>query len=102
MLCTEPYRHFWQIVLCVCELYGGTGMTDVEFIQAVLPLTAGWMTFCPEWLTGNHNLDTSSPIYLWLYLVFFNGLWVIIPGLLLLQSYKMSCCLHSPVSKKHQ
>lgn len=30
----KPYRHFWQIILCTAELYGG------------------WMTFCPEWLTG--------------------------------------------------
>uniref|UniRef100_A0A3Q3XL93 EXPERA domain-containing protein n=1 Tax=Mola mola TaxID=94237 RepID=A0A3Q3XL93_MOLML len=51
------YRHFLQVALCVCELYGG------------------WMTFCPEWL------------HLWLYLVFFNGLWVLVPGLLLVQSW---------------
>lgn len=37
------------------------------------------MTFCPEWLTANANLDTSNWMYLWLYLVFFNGLWVVIP-----------------------
>lgn len=27
-----------------------------------------WMTFCPEWLTGSPNLDTSNPLYLWVYL----------------------------------
>lgn len=37
------------------------------------------MTFCPEWLTGDVNLDTSNWMYLWLYLVFFNTLWVFIP-----------------------
>lgn len=37
------------------------------------------MTFCPEWLTGNINLDTSNFMYLWVYLVFFNMLWVFIP-----------------------
>jgi hypothetical protein len=37
------------------------------------------MTFCPEWLTGNLNLDTSNWMYMWLYLVFFNTLWVWIP-----------------------
>lgn len=37
------------------------------------------MTFCPEWLTGNVNLDTSNFMYKWVYLVFFNGLWVVIP-----------------------
>lgn len=37
------------------------------------------MTFCPEWLTGNLNLDTSNFMYLWVYLVFFNMLWVFNP-----------------------
>ena len=37
------------------------------------------MTFCPEWLTGNVNLDGSNFMYLWVYLVFFNMLWVFIP-----------------------
>lgn len=37
------------------------------------------MTFCPEWLTGNINLDTSNFMYKWVYLVFFNVLWVFIP-----------------------
>jgi hypothetical protein len=27
-----------------------------------------WMTFCPEWLTASPNLDTSNPLYLWVYL----------------------------------
>lgn len=38
------------------------------------------MTFCPEWLTGNLKLDTSNWMYLWLYLFFFNTLWVWIPA----------------------
>lgn len=38
------------------------------------------MTFCPEWLTGNQWLDGSNFMYLWLYLVFFNMLWVFIPA----------------------
>lgn len=63
------YRHFVQIALCVCELYGC------------------WMTFFPEWLVGSPNLNTNSWLYLWIYLVFFNGLWVLIPGLLLWQSW---------------
>ena len=69
ILTEKPYRHFVQVLVNTCELYGG------------------WMTFAPEWLTGNRNLNTSSPMYLWVYLVFFNGLWVIMPLLLLVQSY---------------
>lgn len=63
------YRHFIQITLCVCELYGG------------------WMTFFPDWLMGSPNLNTSSWLYFWVYLVFFNSVWVLIPGLLLWQSW---------------
>ena len=37
------------------------------------------MTFAPEWLSGNTNLDTSNFMYLWVYLFFFNTLWVWIP-----------------------
>ncbi|XP_037383177.1 emopamil-binding protein-like [Talpa occidentalis] len=63
------YRHFLQITLCVCELYGG------------------WMTFSPEWLMGNPNLNTNNWLYLWVYLVFFNSVWVLIPGMLLWHSW---------------
>lgn len=45
------------------------------------------MTFFPEWLVGSPNLNTESWLYFWVYLLFFNGLWVLIPGLLLWQSW---------------
>nr|XP_002733492.1 PREDICTED: emopamil-binding protein-like [Saccoglossus kowalevskii] len=63
------YRHFIQITICVCELYGG------------------FMTFSPDWLIGSPNLDTTNPLYLWCYLIFFNGLWVVFPAALLYQSW---------------
>ena len=47
----------------------------------------GWMTFAPEWITGSPNLNTTNPLHLWVYLVFFNGIWVVIPGLLMIQSF---------------
>jgi hypothetical protein len=37
------------------------------------------MTFAPEWLSGNLNLDGSNFMFLWVYLVFFNMLWVFLP-----------------------
>ncbi|KAI9049666.1 hypothetical protein LZ554_006691 [Drepanopeziza brunnea f. sp. 'monogermtubi'] len=52
---------FWMVVLATGELYGG------------------FMTFCPEWLTGNQNLDASNFMFKWVYLVFFNLLWVFLP-----------------------
>ncbi|XP_029612787.1 emopamil-binding protein-like [Salmo trutta] len=72
----KHYRHFVQITLCVCELYGG------------------WMTFCPDWLAGSPNLNTDHWLYLWIYLVFFNGVWVVVPGLLLWQSWLSLKRLH--------
>ena len=47
----------------------------------------GFMTFAPEWLTGNPNLDTSNFMYLWVYLVFFNMLWVFFPLWVLYLAY---------------
>lgn len=47
----DAARHYWIVVLSTAELYGG------------------WMTFCPEWLTGSPNLDTSNPLYLYVYLI---------------------------------
>lgn len=73
-----------MIVLATAELYGGahTGQTfscfSIEsgvFTDGVI----GFITFCPEWLVGNVNLDTSNFMYKWVYLVFFNMLWVWIP-----------------------
>ncbi|PVI06357.1 Emopamil-binding protein [Periconia macrospinosa] len=62
-------RWFWMIVLATAELYGG------------------WMTFAPEWFTGSPNLDTSNWMFMWLYLVFFNGLWVVFPLWILYEGY---------------
>lgn len=47
------------------------------------------MTFAPEWLTGNANLDGSTFKFFWIYLVFMNGVvWVWIPLVLLIDSGK--------------
>lgn len=61
---------FVLIALSTAELYGG------------------FMTFCPEWLTGNEALATDDPVYLWLYLVFFNTVWVWIPLWILYEGYR--------------
>ncbi|KAF5367801.1 hypothetical protein D9757_010347 [Collybiopsis confluens] len=65
----DPARHYWIVVLSTAEIYGG------------------WMTFCPEWLTGSPNLDTSNWLFLWVYLVFMNVIWVVIPLWLMYDSY---------------
>ena len=48
----------------------------------------GWMTFVPEWLSGSPNLVTSNFMYKWVYLFFFNTLWVWIPLWILVEAYK--------------
>ncbi|KAH0388078.1 hypothetical protein KCU89_g16917, partial [Aureobasidium melanogenum] len=46
-----------------------------------------FMTFVPEWLSGSPNLVTSNWMYKWVYLFFFNTLWVWIPLWILYQGY---------------
>ncbi|KIH89150.1 ebp domain containing protein [Sporothrix brasiliensis 5110] len=48
-------------------------------IVATAELYGGFMTFCPEWLVLNDNLDCSNFMYKWVYIVFFNTLWVWLP-----------------------
>jgi len=45
------------------------------------------MTFAPEILDGSKNLETSNFMYLYVYLIFYNGIWVVVPFLLLYQSW---------------
>ena len=57
------WRHVAQLIICVCELYGGI------------------MTFGPEWLArpiASPSL-TSDPWMVAVYLFFMNGLWVWVP-----------------------
>jgi hypothetical protein len=74
----DPVRHYWIVVLSTAELYGGCvfpfwftwwpteigAQADDDFFS-----TRSWMTFCPEWLTGSPSLDTSNPLFFWVYLV---------------------------------
>jgi hypothetical protein len=80
----DPARHYWIIVLSTAEIYGGCVTDLCPFLLGYLgagaytrekewraddfPRFASWMTFCPEWLTGSPSLDTSNPLFLWVYL----------------------------------
>lgn len=69
-LTRKPWRHVVQIIICACELYGG------------------FMTFAPEWLArpvANPNLS-NHPLHVWIHLTFMNGLWVLVPAILLIDS----------------
>jgi len=77
--------------LCLFAVYGLLKRANwfhlVQVTIAVAELYGGWMTFCPEWLNANQALDGTRPLYLWLYLTFFNSVWVVIPFILLYQSW---------------
>ncbi|KAK5062602.1 hypothetical protein LTR84_004675 [Exophiala bonariae] len=64
-----------------------TRLWFVAVLIATGELYGGWMTFAPEWLSGNAALAGDDPVYLWLYLVFFNVLWVFIPLWVLYVAY---------------
>lgn len=71
LLTTNSFSyHYWIVVLSTSELYGG------------------FMTFIPEWLSGNQYLDGSNWILMWVYLFFMNMAWVVIPLYLLYDSFK--------------
>lgn len=74
----NPRANILMIILATAELYGGRYPFCIA-ISLFADRGLGFMTFCPEWLTGNVNLDSSNFMYLWVYLVFFNMLWVFIP-----------------------
>ena len=59
----------------------------IAILVATGELYGGFMTFAPEWLSGNSQLQGDDPVYLWLYLVFFNVLWVFAPSLVLWEAW---------------
>ncbi|KAG7002313.1 hypothetical protein G7Y79_00027g060050 [Physcia stellaris] len=83
----EARLWFWASVLATGELYGGEWFIDFIFAKVILIHRQGFMTFAPEWLSGSVNLDTSNAMYLYVYLVFFNMLWVVIPLWVLYEAY---------------
>ena len=45
------------------------------------------VSYFVEWIEGSPNLNGSDFNLLWIYLVFMNGLWVVVPLLLLWDSF---------------
>ncbi|KAG9788038.1 hypothetical protein ABEF93_004841 [Exophiala dermatitidis] len=72
-----------QAVRARCQ----TKLWFAAIMVATGELYGGFMTFAPEWLSGNTALAGEDPVYLWLYLVFFNMLWVFIPLWVLYVAY---------------
>lgn len=70
----------------------------VAIFIATGELYGGFMTFAPEWLSGNSNLTTDDPVFLWLHLTFFNTLWVFIPLWVLYAGYKEISAAFTPTT----
>lgn len=62
-------------------------MWIVAIILSTGELYGGFMTFAPEWLSNNSSLGGDDPVYLWLYLVFFNMIWVFVPAWVVYAGY---------------
>lgn len=60
-------------------------------IVCVVELIGGWYTFAPDWIRiwggGKTSLSTADPYLFWILLVFMNGLWVVVPAILLYDAY---------------
>lgn len=59
----------------------------VQALLSLAELYGGWMTFAPEWVEGSPSLvSRADPLRFWVHLVFMNGLWVVVPLVLLAES----------------
>ncbi|CAK7245254.1 MAG: hypothetical protein STHCBS139747_006828 [Sporothrix thermara] len=67
------------IWICYEMVMRRTRVNVLMLIVATGEIYGGFMTFCPEWLVLNDNLDCSNFMYKWVYLFFFNTLWVWVP-----------------------
>ncbi|KAL8164229.1 UNVERIFIED_CONTAM: hypothetical protein K2H54_047971 [Gekko kuhli] len=66
----QPHRFLLQLVVSLGQLYG-----DILY-------------FYTEYRDGFTHGEKGHPIYFWFYFVFMNGLWIVIPGLLILDAWK--------------
>ncbi|XP_060230395.1 3-beta-hydroxysteroid-Delta(8),Delta(7)-isomerase [Meriones unguiculatus] len=66
----QPFRFVLQLVVSVGQIYG-----DVLY-------------FLTEQKDGFQHGELGHPLYFWFYFVFMNGIWVMIPGVLVLDSIK--------------
>lgn len=81
--CARYRRALWWYVTPSIGRYWPWSKDDL----LIGAMDTGFMTFAPEWLSGSRNLDTSNFMYMWVYLFFFNMLWVVIPLWVLYEAY---------------
>ncbi|XP_048192444.1 3-beta-hydroxysteroid-Delta(8),Delta(7)-isomerase [Perognathus longimembris pacificus] len=66
----QPIRYVLQLMICLGQIYG-----DVLY-------------FLTEYREGFQHSEMGHPLYFWFYFVFMNGLWLVVPGILLLDSVR--------------
>jgi cholestenol delta-isomerase len=67
----SPFRHPLQLVLCTAQFYG----TVLYFVE---PMVAGTWS----------EVMTQDPFELWVFVILLNGVWMVVPGLMIGQSVR--------------
>jgi hypothetical protein len=67
----KAWRHKLQLVLCTAQFYG-------TVLYFVAPMMQG---------TWSRQM-THDPLELWIFVVALNGLWMIVPGIMIVQSWR--------------
>lgn len=63
----SPRRYHARDRLCFSIVYSTARHINMFLPHTMLSKYTGFMTFCPEWLTGNTNLDSSNFMHLYAY-----------------------------------
>lgn len=66
----QSFRYVLQLVVSMGQIYG-----DVLY-------------FMTEYINGFQHGDMGHPLYFWFYFVFLNALWLVVPGILVLDSVR--------------
>uniref|UniRef100_A0A3Q0R0M7 EBP cholestenol delta-isomerase n=1 Tax=Amphilophus citrinellus TaxID=61819 RepID=A0A3Q0R0M7_AMPCI len=69
-LCNKPYRFLLQLIISLGQMYGAV------------------LYFFTEHRDGYAHSELGHPIYFWFYFVFMNTLWIVIPLVLIVDSWR--------------
>jgi hypothetical protein len=67
----NAYRHRLQLILCSAQFYG-------TVLYFVMPMVQGTWS----------RVMTADPLELWVFVIILNGLWMIVPGIMVYQSFR--------------
>lgn len=85
-LTNKPYRFVLQLIISLGQLYGAV------------------LYFFTEHRDGYAHSELGHPIYFWFYFVFMNALWIIIPFVLIVDSWKQlsAAQTHFDITMSHK